>query len=70
VDRVRQGRYEIRVEGRMSDRARHAFAPMPVYDAPVETIICVRPEDGDLATVLGTIQDLGFLLVSIQEIPD
>lgn len=54
----------------MSDRARHAFAPMPVYDAPVETIICVRPEDGDLATVLGTIQDLGFLLVSIQEIPD
>jgi hypothetical protein len=63
-------RYEIRIAGRLSIRARQAFLPMSVVEPPVETVLHDPPGGGaGLDDVLSTIQDLGLRVLSIHEIP-
>lgn len=63
-------RYEIRVTGRLSDRARDAFTGMDVVEVPAETVISGPVgDDGQLHTVLALIQSLGLHVVSVEQVP-
>lgn len=65
------GRFEIRVQGRLSERARAAFPGMVVVDVPAETVIRGWSDDADeVHGVLDRIQALGLRLVSLQQTPD
>jgi hypothetical protein len=62
-------RYEVRVEGRLSPRARDAFAGMDVDAVPPETVIAGTVEDDeDLHGLLSLIQSLGLSVVSIEQV--
>lgn len=62
--------FEFRVLGRLSDRARHAFAGMDVTEVPAETVICATvADDGDVHAVLALIQSLGLEVVSVERVP-
>ena len=64
-------RWEFRVAGRLSDRAKESFEGMDVVDAPTETIIRgVVGEDSDLRAVLALLRDLGLQVVAMNEVPD
>ena len=62
------GRYEFRVTGRLSERARDAFATMEVVDVPAETVIVGAVDDEEVHQVLGLIQALGLHVVSVQRV--
>ncbi len=63
-------RFEIRVSGRLSERARAAFPGMDVVAVPAETVISGRSRDEDeVAEVLSRIQSLGLQVVSLQQTP-
>jgi hypothetical protein len=63
-------RYEFRVDGRLTDEARAAFADMRITEAPPQTII-----DGDvmdeshLHGVIAQLQALGITVVSVLPVP-
>jgi hypothetical protein len=63
-------RYEFRVDGRLPEEARDAFAGMRIIEAPQQTVI-----DGDvldeshLHGVIIQLQALGLTVVSVQPIP-
>ena len=60
-------RYEFRIEGSMSERARSAFRGMDVADVPAETVISgVVDDDGGVRKVLALIQSLGLKVVSVR----
>ena len=62
-----EGRYEFRVSGRLSERARGAFVGMDVVDVPAETVISGEVEDDrGLQDVLDLIQALGLTVVSVR----
>jgi hypothetical protein len=62
-------RYEIRIAGRLSARARGAFVDMDVHAAPAETVIADTVEDDeDLARLLALIQSLGLSIVAIEQV--
>jgi hypothetical protein len=64
-------RYEIRVTGRLSERARDAFPGMEVVEVPTETVISGSVDDGGhLDTVLAVIQSLGLHVVSVQRVSE
>lgn len=64
-------RYEFRVAGLLSERARGAFPEMTVLDAPPQTIIRGDVlDESHLHGMLVLIQDLGLHVVSVQEVPD
>ena len=64
-----EGRYEFRIVGRLSDRARAAFPDMDVREVPAETVMCgTLAEDGGLQDVLFLIQSLGLEVVSVRRI--
>ena len=64
-------RYEFRVAGLLSERARGAFPEMNVLDAPPETIIRGEVlDESHLHGVLAMIRNLGLHVVSVQEVPD
>jgi hypothetical protein len=62
-------RYEIRIAGRLSSRARGAFVDMDVHVAPPETVIADTVDDDvDLQKLLALIQSLGLSIVSVDQV--
>jgi hypothetical protein len=62
-------RYEVRVTGRLSDRARYAFAGMEVAEVTAETVISgLVHEDDQLHDLLEMVQSLGLHVVSVQQV--
>ncbi len=62
-------RYEVRVAGRLSSRARDAFVGMGVTAAPPETVIAgTLDDDEDLHRLLALIQSLGLSVVSVEQV--
>jgi hypothetical protein len=62
-------RYEVRVTGRLSRRARDAFAGMDVAEVTAETVISgLVHQDEDLHELLARIQSLGLHVVSVQQV--
>ncbi|MFC5142999.1 hypothetical protein ACFPK1_32585 [Actinomycetospora rhizophila] len=63
------GRFEIRVSGRLSDRARAAFPDMAVVEVPAETVLSgVSRDDDEVHGILDRIQALGLELVSLRQV--
>jgi hypothetical protein len=63
-------RYEVRVRGRLSQRAQDAFAGMDVSVVPAETVISgMVHDDDDLFALLSLIQSLGLHVESLQQVP-
>ena len=61
-------RYEVRVAGRMSDRACSAFPDMTVVPVHPETIIYGDvTDDAQLHGLLALCQDLGLRVVAVRE---
>ncbi len=61
-------RYEVRVAGRMSDRACSAFRDMTVVPVQPETVIYGDVTDDDqLYGLLALCQDLGLRVVAVRE---
>ena len=62
-------RYEVRVTGRLSQRARDAFADMEVSEVTAETVICgLVHEDEQLHELLSVVQSLGLHVVSVEQV--
>ena len=62
-------RYEVRVTGRMSQRARDAFTGLDVDEVTSETVISgLVHEDDDLHELLAKVQSLGLHVVSVQQV--
>jgi len=63
-------RYEFRVSGLISDRARDAFSDMIVQPVPPESIIYADVADeAHLRDLLALCGALGLELVSLQQLP-
>lgn len=63
-------RFEIRVSGRLSERARAAFSGMTIVDVPAETVISgTADEEARIYTVLALVQSLGLHVVSLEQVP-
>ncbi len=63
-------RYEFRVSGLLSDRARDAFSDMIVQPVPPESIIYAHVVDeAHLRELLALCSALGLELVSLQQLP-
>jgi hypothetical protein len=62
-------RYEIRVTGVLSPRARAAFAGMDVAEVPARTVISapVGPDE-QLHELVSLVQSLGLHVVSVQQV--
>ena len=64
-------RYEFRVTGRLSERAKGAFDGMEVVDAPAETIIRgTVVDDSHLHGILALLQTMGLHVVAMNEVPE
>jgi len=62
-------RYEVRVTGRLSERARDAFADLHVAEVNTETVICgVVHHDDQLHELLEVVQSLGLHVVSVEQV--
>jgi hypothetical protein len=62
-------RYEVRVTGRLSQRARDAFAGMDVEEVTAETVISgLVHQDEQLHELLSVLQSLGLHVVSVQQV--
>ena len=67
---VPEQRYEFRIVGRLSERARSAFGGMEVREVPAETVISGDiAEDGGVQEVLSLIQSLGLQVLSVRRTP-
>ena len=62
-------RYEVRVTGRLSQRAQAAFADMEVFEVTAETVISgLVHQDEQLHELLAVVQSLGLHVVSVQQV--
>ena len=62
-------RYEVRVVGRLSQRARDALADTEVSEVTAETVISgVVQRDEQLHDLLAMVQSLGLQVVSVQQV--
>jgi hypothetical protein len=62
-------RYEVRVTGRLSQRARDAFAGMDLTEVTAETVISgIIHRDEQLHDMLAVVQSLGLHVVSVQQV--
>jgi hypothetical protein len=62
-------RYEVRVTGRLSERARDAFAGLNVDEVSAETVISgVVHQDDQLHELLEVVQSLGLRVVSVEQV--
>ena len=62
-------RYEIRVSGRLSPRARDAFTNMDVAEVTAETVISgLVHRDEQLHELLAVVQSLGLHVVSVEQV--
>ena len=63
-------RYEVRVNGRLSERACRAFCAMDVTLVPAQTIVFGNlPEASDLADLLALCRAMGLEVVSVRRLP-
>ena len=63
-------RYELRVAGWLSERARGAFPGMQVIAVRPQTSICVELDDRtDLRELLEQCSGMGLRLVSVRQLP-
>lgn len=63
-------RYEVRVNGRLSERARSAFCAMDVMPVPPQTIVFGNlPDLTDLADLLALCREMGLEVVSVRRLP-
>jgi hypothetical protein len=68
---VAERRYEFRITGRLSARARSAFPGMEVREVPAGTVITGEvADDGGVQDVLALIQSLGLEVVSVRRTPE
>jgi hypothetical protein len=66
-----RARYEIRVNGHLSERARSAFCPMEVQSVPPQTIVFGElDEQSDLCDLLALCSSMGVEVVSLERLPD
>jgi hypothetical protein len=64
---MRDRRYEVRVTGQLSQRARDAFAGVDLTDVTTETVFSgVIHDDEQLHDMLAAVQSLGLHVVSVQ----
>jgi hypothetical protein len=64
-------RYEIRVNGRLSQRARSAFWTMKIENLPPQTVLLGEMDDqSDLCDLLALCSAMGLEVVSLQRLPD
>lgn len=64
------GRFEVHVQGRLSERVRAVFDDLTVTEIPAETVLTGWSDDEDeVHAVLDRIQALGLHLVSLQQSP-
>jgi hypothetical protein len=62
-------RYEVRVEGRLSQRALDAFSSMDRVEVTAETVISgLVHHDGQLHELLAEIQSLGLHVMTVQQV--
>jgi hypothetical protein len=62
-------RYEVRVTGRLSERARAAFEGMEVDEVSAETVLTGVVNQGhQLDDILAMAQSLGLQVVSVQQV--
>ena len=61
-------RYEVRVTGRLSQRARDAFADMEISEVTAETVISGMVHDEQLHELLSVVQSLGLHVVSVEQV--
>jgi hypothetical protein len=62
-------RYEVRVTGRLSQRAWDAFAGMDVAEVTLETVISgLMHQDEQLHELLAMVQSLGLHVVSVEQV--
>jgi hypothetical protein len=62
-------RYEVRVTGRLSQRARDAFTDLDVDEVTAETVISgLVHQDEELHELLAMVQSLGLHVVSVQQV--
>jgi hypothetical protein len=63
-------RYEVRVNGRLSERACGAFCAMDVTVVPAQTIVFGNlPGASDLADLLALCRAMGLEVVSVRRLP-
>jgi hypothetical protein len=63
-------RYEIRVDGRLTDEARAAFADMRINEAPPQTVIDGEVlDESHLHGIIVQLHTLGIAVVSVHPIP-
>ena len=63
-------RYEVRVNGRLSERARSAFSTLDVTSVPSQTIVFGElAEVSDLGGLLALCSSLGLEVVSLRRLP-
>jgi hypothetical protein len=67
---VVHARYEVRMNGRLSERARSAFPAMHVTSVPAQTIVFGElAEPSDLADLLALCSAMGLEVVSLRRLP-
>ena len=65
-----RARYEVRVNGRLSERARGAFCAMNVRSVPPQTIVFGElTEQSDLGDLLALCSAMGLEVVSLRQLP-
>ena len=63
-------RYEIRIDGAMSERVRCAFGTLEVTPVPQQTIVSGElAEVSDLPGLLALCQSMGLEVVSVRRLP-
>ena len=63
-------RYEVRVNGRLSERARSAFCPMEVTTVPTQSILFGElAEPSDLGDLLALCMAMGLEVLSLRRLP-
>ncbi len=63
-------RYQVRVTGHLSQRARDAFADIDVVEVTAETVISgLIHHDAELHELLDLVQSLGLHVIEVQQLP-
>jgi hypothetical protein len=63
-------RYEFRVDGRLTDEAKDAFAGMRISEVPPQTVIDGEVlDESQLHGIIVQLHALGIAVVSVQSIP-
>ena len=63
-------RYEVRVNGTLSERARSAFCALDVRSVPAQTIVFGElAEQSDLRDLLALCSAMGLQVVSLRRLP-